>query len=95
EHLEKIINSNLFKRIFDFLLREGLIINLENIFILKGFYNESLNKLYSHFEINKNITLAEYRDVLGCSRKTALIFLEHFDKKNITKKIENYRILNV
>ncbi|MGL5089015.1 MAG: SelB C-terminal domain-containing protein, partial [Cetobacterium sp.] len=91
-NLDEYFKNKLFKNIFNFLLKNDLIINLDDIFILKGFYNEALIRLNSHFENDNFITLAQFRDLLGCSRKIALIFLEHFDKNNVTKKINNYRI---
>ncbi|MGL4998895.1 selenocysteine-specific translation elongation factor [Cetobacterium sp.] len=90
--LDEYFKTKLFKNIFNFLLKNNLIVNLDDIFILKGFYNEALSRLNSHFENDNSISLAQFRDLLGCSRKIALIFLEHFDKNNITKKINNYRI---
>ncbi len=86
-------NSN-FKNIFEYLLRENLILNLENNFILKGFYKEALLQLNQYFEKNNQITLAEFRDLLSTNRKMALIYLNNFDENKITKKIENHRIKN-
>ncbi|MGL5176290.1 MAG: SelB C-terminal domain-containing protein [Cetobacterium sp.] len=39
------------------------------------------------------MTLAQFKDLLGCSRKIALIYLEEFDHNKITKKIDDYRVL--
>lgn len=86
-------NQN-FKEVFQYLLREGLIIKLNEYFILKGFYQEALNRLQNFFMKNNQITLAEFRDILKTNRKMTLIYLENFDEKKITKKIDNYRIKN-
>ncbi|MGL6066440.1 MAG: SelB C-terminal domain-containing protein, partial [Cetobacterium sp.] len=91
-NLQEQLKNKIFKDIFNFLLKDGFIISLNETFILKGFYNEAINKLNSHFESNASITLSEFRDLLGCSRKIALLFLENFDKNNITKKIDDYRV---
>jgi len=40
---------------------------------------------------NSEITLAQFRDKLGISRKYALAILEYFDKKGISKKIGDQR----
>ncbi len=39
------------------------------------------------------ITLAEFRDMLGVSRKYAQALLEYFDRTGVTRRIEDYRIL--
>ncbi|GBE58239.1 selenocysteine-specific elongation factor [bacterium BMS3Abin01] len=39
------------------------------------------------------ITLAEFRDMLGISRKYAQALLEYFDRTGVTRRIEDYRIL--
>ncbi len=91
DHFHKNMN---FKEIFQYLVGEGLIIKLNEFFLLKGFYQEALNRLDNFLIINTQITLAEFRDLLKTSRKMALIYLENFDEKKITKKIDSYRIKN-
>ncbi|MEW6020495.1 MAG: SelB C-terminal domain-containing protein, partial [Pseudomonadota bacterium] len=39
------------------------------------------------------ITLAEFRDILGVSRKFAQALLEYFDRAGLTRRIEDYRVL--
>ena len=39
------------------------------------------------------MTLAEFRDMTGSSRKYALPLLEYMDKQGITKRVEDYRVL--
>lgn len=86
-------NSN-FKEVFQYLICEGLIIKLNEFFILKGFYQEALHRLELFFKTNEQITLSEFRNLLKSNRKMALIYLEHFDNKKVTKKIDTYRIKN-
>ena len=91
EHFESDKN---FKNVFQYLLSEGLVLNLDNYYVLKGFYQEALTRLHTFFEKNSKITLAEFRDILKSNRKMALIYLENFDEKKVTKKIDNYRVKN-
>ena len=91
DHFHKNIN---FKEVFQYLTREGLIVKLNDYFLLKGFYQEALNRLDKFFIVNTQITLAEFRDLLKTSRKMALVYLENFDEKKVTKKIDSYRIKN-
>lgn len=39
------------------------------------------------------ITLAEFRDIIGTSRKYAMEILEYLDRQKITKKIDDARVL--
>ncbi|MGL5638251.1 MAG: selenocysteine-specific translation elongation factor [Cetobacterium sp.] len=91
DHFHKNIN---FKEVFQYLTREGLIVKLNDYFLLKGFYQEALNRLDKFLIVNTQITLAEFRDLLKTSRKMALVYLENFDEKRVTKKIDSYRIKN-
>ena len=95
EKLNDYFHKNLnFKEVFQYLVREGLIIKLNEYFLLKGFYQEALNRLDNFLILNTQITLAEFRDLLKTSRKMALVYLENFDEKKVTKKIDSYRIKN-
>lgn len=95
EKLNDYFHKNLnFKEVFQYLVREGLIIKLNEYFLLKGFYQEALNRLDNFLIVNTQITLAEFRDLLKTSRKMALVYLENFDEKKVTKKIDSYRMKN-
>ena len=48
--------------------------------MLKDFYNKK-----------KEMTVAEFRDVLGTSRKYALPFLEYLDTQRITMRVGDVR----
>ena len=91
--LNDLFKNKLFKDIFIYLLKNNFIIEIGEIFILNGFYKEALTQLNLFFNNNDKITLAQFKDLLGCSRKIALIYLEEFDHNKITKKIDDYRVL--
>lgn len=46
-----------------------------------------------HITNNGKITLAEFRDMIGTSRKYAMAILDHTDRERITAKEGDYRIL--
>ena len=72
----------------------GTIVPLDLKYLIhKDFYTKALDLLKQYIEKNDKISLGEYRDLLGVSRKYAVALLEDFDKKKITKKIEDNRIL--
>ncbi len=54
---------------------------------------EAKNKIIAFLEDNEKITAAEFRDLVGTSRKFAVPILEYLDLKRITKRIEDYRVL--
>lgn len=65
----------------------------DDIVIHTKVFEEAEKKVLKHFENNKKLTLAEFRDVTGSSRKYALSILEYMDRQGITKRVEDYRIL--
>ena len=76
------------------LIDKGLLIPLqEDIFFMKGFFNEGEKRIRKKAEINGKITLAETREILETSRKFALAFLEKLDSLGVTNRIEDYRII--
>ncbi len=52
-------------------------------------------KLMGHFTKNETLTVAEFKNLLGVSRKHAVGLLEYFDGLHITRRIENHRILRL
>ncbi len=65
----------------------------ENIAVHMKVFEEAKEKVLKHFEGNTRMTLGEFRDMTGSSRKYALPMLEYMDKAGITKRVEDYRIL--
>ena len=72
---------------------DTIIILNEDIAIHVKTFEEAKNKVLKHFENNKKLTLAEFRDFTGSSRKYSLPILEYMDKQGITKRVEDYRVL--
>lgn len=82
------------RMVLDLLMDIGELVKInEDMVILKSVYEESLSKLRGFFSTNKEITLAQYRDVLDTSRKCAVSLLEYFDQVKITKRIGDKRML--
>lgn len=52
-------------------------------------------KLLSHFDENETLSVIEFKDLLGVSRKHAVGLLEYFDGLHITRRMENHRILRL
>lgn len=56
-------------------------------------YEEAVSQVEKHFAKNEQMTLAEFRDMTGSSRKYSMAILEYMDKQGLTKRVENYRVL--
>jgi len=52
-------------------------------------------KLFSHFAENETLTVLEFKELLGVSRKHAIGLLEYFDGLHLTRRMENHRILRL
>jgi selenocysteine-specific elongation factor len=65
----------------------------DSIYIPAGNYDTMMNRLRSFFSTKKEMTVGEFRDMLGTSRKFALPFLEYLDSNKITLRVGEVRKL--
>lgn len=78
----------------DSLVSSGKLIRVEDKILLHiDYYNKALEMAKEYIEKNGQITLAEMRDLMGTSRKFAVAVLEYWDRRNITKKVGDARVL--
>lgn len=78
--------------ILNYLVETNQIIFYDNVYLS----NAVLRKIYDILKTNfsdQEFRIAEFRDLLGTNRKIALYFLEIFDKKGITQRRDEVRIL--
>lgn len=80
------------KDLLAFLLKEDLV-RVEEFVITNKYYQKLVNIVKDYFKDNDRLEAKEFRDISGLSRNQAIAFLEYLDKKNITKRVEDYRIL--
>lgn len=73
--------------------REILVKISEEAVLSKNAYSKCKKKVLDHYKEHEFLTVAEFRDLLDISRKASVDLLEHFDRENVTKRIENKRIL--
>lgn len=82
------------KLILEDLEKKERLVKLEYPYYM---YHENWNQAIMVFrqlaEKNQTVALGDYRDQLGTSRKYAVMILEAFDKKKITQKKDDVRIL--
>ena len=75
-------------------LVDNTIIRLDADLVLhRDVLTKAIEKVNEHFENAEKMTLAEFRDITGSSRKYSMAILEHIDKLGITRRVENYRVL--
>ena len=62
-------------------------------YLHKTHYEKAMALLRNHFASHDTLSLAEYRDLLGTSRKYVLLILDYLDAQKITKLNGDVRIL--
>ena len=76
------------------LIDERVLVRLkDNIIYHLQALNEAENILREHLSHNDEITAAEFRDLLGITRKHAIPLLEYFDTTRITLRVGDKRVL--
>lgn len=74
------------------LAKEGAVIRInDSMHITKEQYDKMLNLLKDFYAKKKEMTVAEFRDILGTSRKYALPLLEYLDSNRITLRVGDIR----
>lgn len=82
------------KQVLMDLFKEGCLEKLNpGAYLYKEHYEKVLELLRAHYADHDTLSLAEFRDMLGTSRKYVLLILEHLDEKKITKLQGDVRIL--
>ncbi len=77
------------KKLIPLLSEEVKII--DGFVIENKFFQEILDKLAKYLEENEKITVAEFRDLIGFSRKNAIAILEYLDREKFTKRDGDFR----
>ncbi len=76
------------------LIKEGIAVMPDDRLVYHQEYIIKAKEIISDIIAkNQKITLAEFRDAIGASRKYAVALLEYFDSIRFTKKIDDYRVL--
>lgn len=83
-----------FSEIHSYLVYEGFLIYLgEDTFMMRGFFKEAQTRLKAYLEAHRRIALGDFRDLLETSRRYALLLLEALDRRGVTVRDGEYRIL--
>lgn len=83
-----------YRQVVESLINTGRLVRVEDKILLHvDYYEKALSMAKEHIAQNGQITLAEMRDLMGASRKFAVAVLEYWDRRNITKKVGDARVL--
>ena len=88
------VQDDLGTELLQFLLEEGHLIKVsDSVLFDADTYAEMERRVVAYLKEHQRITVAEVRDLFGASRKYALGFLEDLDRRHVTKRLEDVRVL--
>ncbi len=80
----------IFRRLAD----EGTVIKIkDNLYLHRDHYNRAKEMLLNQLKAQPAITVQQFKELLGVSRKFAIPFLEHFDSMKLTRRRDDERVL--
>ena len=79
--------------LFAYLVESGTLFKVsEELYFHSEAYKKAVEMLRLHFKANDTLTLAQYRDLTGSSRKFVQALLEYFDQLKLTRRVEDHRV---
>ena len=87
-------DKNLAVAVIESMARQGILKRLSYQYYMHGdHFEEAFRLLKEHMAKEGEISLAQFRDLLGTSRKYAVTILEYLDNQKITRMIDDKRVL--
>ena len=81
------------RQVLSELTKKGILVKAgTGVLMHKEHWERALGVLREHLASHPQITLGEFRDLLGTSRKYAVMLLETYDQMKITKKLGDARV---
>jgi selenocysteine-specific elongation factor len=81
------------RNVYTYLRQNDLIVDANGTVYLKTTFEAATNVILGQIRANGRITVAEARDLTGSSRKFVLPILEELDRRRITRREGDYRVL--
>jgi len=79
--------------IFHRLADEGAVVKIkDDLYLHREHYERAKGMLLDYLKLHTSITVPEFKDLLGVSRKFAIPFLEHFDSVKLTRRRGDERV---
>lgn len=83
-----------FKQVLESMIADGKLVKVaDQIIFHKENHDHALGLATQYIGEHGQITLGELRDLIGSSRKYTVALLEYWDRKNVTKKVGDARVL--
>ncbi len=90
---EIIQDKKEYQEVLEALLGNTLVMVTEDIVYHKKNYDIAVEMVKKHLNENKTLTLSEFRDLIGASRKYSMVLLEDFDRNKVTRRLGDKRML--
>lgn len=87
-----IIDKKEDREILTYLCKKDLK-KIDEFYLTKEYLDKLIEMAKTFMEKNGKMQVSEFRDLSELSRKQAVAVLEYMDKKNISKRIDDYRVL--
>lgn len=87
-----IIGKKEDREILTYLCKKDLK-KIDEFYLRKEYLDKLIEMAKTFMEKNGKMQVSEFRDLSELSRKQAVAVLEYMDKKNISKRIDDYRVL--
>lgn len=87
-----IIDKKEDRDILSYLCKKDLK-KIDEFYLRKEYLDKLIEMAKTFMEKNGKMQVSEFRDLSELSRKQAVAVLEYMDKKNISKRIDDYRVL--
>lgn len=82
-----------FAEIIAYLVEKKTLIKIaQDMYFLQDAIEEGKSRVDSYFNREKELSLAEFRDLLDTTRKYALPLIEYYDKIRFTHRVGDIRI---
>jgi len=79
--------------IFHRLADEGALVKIkDDLYVHREHYERAKGALLDYLKAHPSITVPDFKDLLGVSRKFAIPFLEHFDSVKVTRRQGDTRV---
>lgn len=88
------LDSNLIKKVFSGLTKSKMLVGLtSDVYLEKKTYEDAVEKAIEFAKKHGSITVKDFKDLVSTNRNLAVIILESMDKRGITAREENTRVL--
>lgn len=92
--IDELCNGDKIKKsVLDSMIGNEVELLDEEYIISTSLYNKGIKMMTDFITKNGEMSLGEFRDMMNSSRKISMLILESYDKKKITKRVENKRVL--